>query len=379
MNKLIFILSNLLVLFCATKIQAQEKKKDATFLNFSYQKDNVLGTDAFLKGKNKEGEAIKYGNTFFLEYGKRSDGSRLWQQIMNYPSYGMGISSAFFDNKEVSNPFSIYSFFSSSIKDWGGVSLDYKTNLGLAWFNNPYDYHKNPYNTLTGSHLNLFIGFEAFLNVSLSHNMDLKVGLSFIHSSNGKLSEPNDGLNYYGPNFGIKYHFNKERLIFKEQIIPDFEQKEEILLWTSAATQQKELDTGDLSRGVYYGIGVIGSLWQKQISLLSSIGGGLDISYEGLTDAKDGLEPSDFKFYQKILFSIFFSYQLSVDRFDLYIQPGFYLHKNETAYLKPFLYERIGLRYNIMKKLFCSISLRAYDFTVADYVELTLGTKISIR
>ena len=381
MSKTIRTLIFLLLLSIVPAI-AQTPKEGNTFINFNYQRSNILATDNFLKGENKDSNPIKNGDTFFFEYGKRSHGNRLWQQLMNYPSYGIGISNSFFRNREIGNPFSFYGFFYSKIKEWSNISFNYKLNLGLAWFPEPYNFETNPYNMLTGSHLNLFFGVELFFDYELTKITSLKGGIGFIHSSNGKLQEPNDGINYFGPNFGLKFRLYKNQKEFISQEVPETQHIEEILIWGSGGIQQAEGNDeihSNQQTGAYYGVGVLGIAWQKRVSYQSSIGGGLDFSYLGYAKPEDGRSPSELSFKEKLLISTFFSYELRVDKFDFYVQPGFYVYKDDNAFTKPFMYERIGLRYNFLDNLFGAISLRAYDFTVADFIELSIGTRFSLK
>jgi hypothetical protein len=39
-------------------------------------------------------------------------------------------------------------------------------------------------------------------------------------------------------------------------------------------------------------------------------------------------------------------------------------------------YQRIGLKYHIFENIFAGINVRAYDFSIADYIEWNIGYRI---
>jgi hypothetical protein len=80
----------------------------------------------------------------------------------------------------------------------------------------------------------------------------------------------------------------------------------------------------------------------------------------------------------KISLSIFPSYELVINRLSVVVQPGFCLFRKPSDNNTPVTYQRLGLHYLINERFLAGICLRAYDYHVSDYIEWTLGYRLSI-
>ena len=65
----------------------------------------------------------------------------------------------------------------------------------------------NPFNDVIASHLNLYFDFNVNMIYMLSDRLDLKAGYGVTHYSNGRIHMPQKGVNNWGWNFGLSYHF----------------------------------------------------------------------------------------------------------------------------------------------------------------------------
>ncbi|MEN8251945.1 MAG: hypothetical protein ABFS32_23695 [Bacteroidota bacterium] len=74
------------------------------------------------------------------------------------------------------------------------------------------------------------------------------------------------------------------------------------------------------------------------------------------------------------------------------IQPGWYLYREawkipdspsegiSIPRRKPgSSYQRVGLKYHMFKDVFVGINIRAYDFSIADFIEWNIGYRIEWR
>jgi hypothetical protein len=106
----------------------------------------------------------------------------------------------------------------------------------------------------------------------------------------------------------------------------------------------------------------------------SKIGFGATLSYNGAVNAQavienNELEAVDSKFSDKILLSIYPSYELVINRASLILQPAFYIYHKKLTNQSPVFHQRIGLKYLITDHIFIGITLVDYKFHVSDFIE----------
>ena len=122
--------------------------------------------------------------------------------------------------------------------------------------------------------------------------------------------------------------------------------------------------------------------FNRQIDYKSKIGLGFTIEYNGSQNSQIVLENGtlddlDQSFDRQLSLSIFPSYELVIDKLSLVIQPGFYLYRKKSADMTPIYYQRIGVKYHFLKNTFLGINLRAYNFYESDFIEWTIGSRLS--
>jgi len=160
----------------------------------------------FLKEKFADGyKAVE------VRIGFQTTGNKWWQQLNNYPGYGIGFHYAdlIADRKDVlvGNPLSAFVFYSAPRARIGRLSLHTDLSLGLSYASVIHDPVTNPLNDVIASHVNLYFDFNVNVNYMLSDRLDLKAGYGVTHYSNGRIHEPQKGVNNWGWNMGLNYHF----------------------------------------------------------------------------------------------------------------------------------------------------------------------------
>jgi hypothetical protein len=295
MNKVYISLLVLLVpifLFSQDSSTVDTKTPSHTFLSLNYHAGQVLQTNDFLKGENASGKPVDYFQAIRLEYGKQTTGEAIWEQWYNYPIYGIGFYGVdFFNEDELGQPSAIYGFFNGFFKRWERWRFGYEIGFGLTYNWKPFDHDANPHNIAIGSYNTVYIDAGLTLKYLISKRFDLDLGFSFTHFSNGATAVPNFGINLLAPRLGLTYQFQAERPVYIVSEIPDYESEYEWLLSLGLGSKQVEFDTaqtGLSSRylGVSYGLVVLTSTWLKQFSYSSKAGLGLDLSYDGSTNAQ---------------------------------------------------------------------------------------------
>ncbi len=367
--------------------QAKDSAKTKSFKNLwiqtAYQNGYVFPTNTFVRGINAEHDNINRFQTFALIFTKQSNGDKLWQQVYAYPQFGFGIYVADFHNpEEIGNPIAVFGYFKAPFHRWKRFNINYELGMGLA-FNWKHYSPANPYNIAIGAKETVYIDLGFGAEYRIAENLYTSLGFSLSHFSNGKIKQPNFGINTIAPKLTIKYKIGKDDIVFRHQEVPKFQSANEFYL--SMFTGAKNILYDSLNTAIsqkyegesFYVFGISG-VFNRQITYKSKVGIGFEMSYNGAMDAQVSINngmivPIPTPFESHLQLSIFPSYELVVNNFSVIIQPSFYVFRKKLKNSTPIFYQRIGLKYNLYKEIFIGINLRAYKLHVSDFIEWNMG------
>lgn len=352
-------------------------------VHFNYQLGKVIQTHDFVQGENPKNEAYDNFQAFSAQYGIRTDGRKLWQQLYGYPVWGGGLFYIdFFNDDEFGKPLAVYSFMNAPFKRWKKWSINYEIGFGLSLNWKPHELFEDGYYYPIGSYFTVFFDFGINSSIRLAKNWDLNIGLNYTHFSNGAVKLPNLGVNVFAPRVGVQYIF-KERPSFKTQEVPKYLKEWEWLITVSPSVRQVgfiyEYNDDTLAKAFNYGVLTISSAFNRQISHKVKFGGGFDFSYNEAYAAdtimvNGSLFKAHSTFKDKFLIGIFPSFELVFNKLSMTVQPGFYIYRQEVEDLDtPTTYQRVGLRYYIGKHFIAGVNIRAYNFSKADFIEFNFG------
>jgi len=362
------------------------KKTNNYSISGLYQNGYVFATNDFVRGANAEKELINAFQTFSIRLSQQSYGKNTWEQIYNYPHWGIGLSVYdFYNPDEIGNPIALYGFFDALFKRWDRLSFNYEIGFGATFNWKHFDPVSNTYNIAIGAGESFYIDAGLNLQYELAEHLDIETGFSLTHFSNGALKKPNFGLNTVAPKISIKYNFD-ERHDFIKHKIPEFQPEKEWIIstfigGTNVIFDSVNVDIQENYEGVTFPVAGITTALNWHIWRMSKIGIGMAFNYNGSVNAQvaadnNELEVTDGLFTDKIQISIFPSYEFVVNRFSLILQPAFYLYRKKLVNQTPVFHQRIGLKYHFTENFFVGITLRDYDFHVSDFVEWNIGYRI---
>lgn len=382
------------VLLCISPLISLAQSVDTTALksknNYSisglYQNGYVFPTNDFVRGGNAEKELINAFQTFSIRFSQQSYGKKLWEQIYNYPHWGIGLSVYdFYNPEEIGNPIALYGFFDAPFKRWDRLTFNYEIGFGATFNWKRFDPISNSSNIAIGAGESFYIDAGLNLLYELTEHLDVETGLSLTHFSNGALKKPNFGLNTVAPKISIKYNFD-ERHDFIKHKIPEFQPEKECIIstfigGTNVIFDSVDVDIQEKYEGITFPVAGITTTLNWHIWRKSKIGIGMAFTYNGSVNAQvavdnNELEVKDGLFTDKIQISIFPSYEFVVNRFSLILQPAFYIYRKKLVNQTPVFHQRIGLKYHFTEDFFVGITLRDYDFHVSDFVEWNIGYSI---
>lgn len=381
------------IIMSAIQIQAQDSiplshDTSRLFLKVSYQQGMAMQANKYLRGENVTGKPISEYRSVIIESGWQTYGKKLWQQDYGYPSLGFGFKTLTFpQTSEMGNPMAIYGLFIGPFKRWDKWSFLYQMGFGLSFNWKPYDLHDNPYQIVIGAERAMLISLGFGFQYHLSKYFDLDAGMSFNHCSNGSITKPNLGINILTPQIGLRYnHHGKKDFIVNE--IPKYEKEYEWLAQLFFGRKRYNIDTvanGDqdewLNPGVIYSIIGLTTSINRQISYKSKFGIGIDFMYDESINPKVELVEDEFRklntpISDNLALSIFLSYELVISRLSIVLQPGIYVWRDDLESQSSSTFQRFGIKYHIFHNIYAGANLRAYNFQVADFVEVNAGYRI---
>ena len=402
MKRLSIIILIALISISAFAADSTKVKKDRynKSIRFFYQAGKVLPTNSFLEGDNASGKPIDYFQSFSLQYGIETDGRKLWQQLYGYPTWGFAFYAVnFFNPEELGTPSAIYTFINAPIikrfKNW---SINYEVGFGLTYDWKPFDQNTNPFQYAIGSSNTVFIDAGLNADVNLGKHFNLTAGFTFTHFSNGAMRVPNMGINLFAPRVGVKYRFKpREGFIVRE--IPKHQNNWEYIALVAASSKQLAFLMTDNPDSIYtaetYGVFTLSTGVNRQISHKVKFGAGVDFSYDGSYNSYISYENNKTTERlnagnNKLAIGAYGSFELVINKLSMVVQPGWYLYREDWKVpeepsegisipgRKPGgSYQRIGLKYHIFENVFAGINVRAYDFSIADYIEWNIGYRVN--
>ena len=349
------------------------KKKNYPFLSFNYNYGNIIPTNDFVKGENQFGEPMKRYQSGSLKLGWQNPGYADWQKVYRGPYYGVGLFVGDLMNPlEIGYPMAVFGFIGIPIVRFNKFELYTEFQYGLAWNFQHYDPIANPNNNAIGSGFTVYLdlGLNAFYPIT--KKLDLGLGLSFTHFSNGGFERPNRGLNLVAPSLELKYHLNGRPDVRNIEKAPkNMEKSNDLYIMVGYGDHQvveHEFDTN------YYAIAGVGVHYSIQHSNAFRSGPGIDFNYFfGLTALPEGTPGP--QGWDNFTVGLIYTPELVIDRLSLSAGIGIYAKHHQYGNFKQ-TYQRLGARFHITENFSAGVNVRAINFMLAEFMEFNVGYRI---
>lgn len=312
---------------------------------------------------------------FQVNLGIYTVGNKYWNRYYNYPRIGLGYYHSGLGNSDIYGKLNAFYTYI----DRPFLTLNHKLNfgnrvsLGLGHISKKFDLYSNSYNVVIGSNLNVFIQYNLDGTLRITPLIQMKMGLSFIHSSNGNIKKPNNGLNLITTSVGIQYSLSNQYQNIKKEIVlnPDSSKNQFI---TSFAFGWKSISR---LHGYEYPVYALSLEYSHKISSCGWIG----IALSGYSDRSikkefEILITPDTTFKTSDYYSVTLnpSYEMMMGRLSFIFQPGIYLKHSVKDY--GLISNRVGLRYRFRNNIIAGISIKAHWLVQADFIEWNVGYRL---
>jgi hypothetical protein len=362
------------------------KRKDWTIFAL-YQQGSVLQSNPFLRGSNINHRPIKSFRAISMEFLWQTTGKKLWEQLYNYPRYGIGLYNVrFVNSNELGSPVAVYGKLEIPILRYEKFS--FMTHLGGGFAFNWKSYSENRFNFVMGADESFFSEGGLSLEYKLTPELLIDAGITFTHFSNGALKVPNDGVNLFGPKISLGYNFDNIKTEYARHPVPVFQKNTELFISFFTAFKNETLNSRDTINGskygsIYYSIGGLSMAINRQVGYRSKFGVGIMAAYLGSANSSIIIEngkcvDKNASFREGFELSIFPSYELVIARLSILFQPAVYLYRAKYPSRDPGTYQRIGIKYNVVNDLYLGLFLHGYKFNTSDYVEITFGYRLHL-
>ena len=380
MKRVLFIA---FMVFCFLSMEAQEKQdyspKGQPFFQVLYNQGAQWNRTRYLQAQMENGY-----RSVDLRFGFQSLGAQLWQQDHKYPRMGLGFNFA--DevigsrDTSLSNPYSLYVFYSAPMFRQGRFSLNTNISTGLSYTSLIYDPETNPYNDIVASHINLYFNLNLELMVQLNQRMDLVLGAGIAHYSNGNLHEPQKGLNNWGLNAGLTYFMGQgqkpfERAAFTKSEFPVFQPMEELQFMYAVGLTEWQPD--DQEYGTHYFACTFSTDYAFRYWRNGALTMGVDVMYDGSLVEVLRIPEDMVSTWHKMYLGGHMGYQYSIKRLTLLVNLGSYF--SQTAWNRRWFYGRAGWRFQIADPLSFHLSIKTRDGIRSDWIEWGLAVAVKTR
>ncbi|THD66809.1 hypothetical protein E7Z59_13605 [Robertkochia marina] len=370
-----FLLFFMIVLTVFSVVRAQEGR---------FKSISIKGySGAHLYSGQDLNEKVNYGyEAVDVRFAWHPSKVNRWSEDTGFAAYGFGFYSASIGDPEVfGNPNALYGFVNFFLsKPYRRNVLEISPALGLTYNLNPFNADENPLNDAIGARFAVFFNLNFGGAYKLNRELDLLYGVDFTHYSNGRSYTPNYGLNLFGFNIGMRYHFNQEQkaldtdpyttnVVSARYLRPkrppsaEADQNNSIDLYLAVGSVQNYEDQGtDLRYGTFSGV----VDYRKYFNQMHGLTVGMDLFYDNSL-AEYYPDSAD-----RYLVGVHAGYDFMFWKFDIRVQLGTYLTNDRG---KDMLFIRPALQYEISKNFFAQVGLKTRNGPGADWIEFGVGWK----
>jgi hypothetical protein len=312
----------------------------------------------------------------FVSWNKKTYGFNDWEQLYNYPDYGVSFAYQNLKNDVLGDVISLYAHYNFYFLK---RNLMLRIAQGLAYTGNPYHKETNFRNTAYGSHL--MSSTFLILNYKKERIFDrfgLQAGFTLLHYSNANVKAPNNSTNTIAFNIGVTYNLEAFEPTYQTDIIDGGKQK-----FTESIKYNLAFRTGinesDIVGSGQYPFYILSAYADKRINRKSALQFGADVFFSNFL--------KELIYYNSVSFSegntsgnedykrvgVFVGHELFISKTSLVTQLGYYVYY-------PFDFEgrtymRIGLKRYFGKKWFGALTLKTHG-AKAEAVEFGIGLRL---
>ncbi len=365
-----YMKSTVLILLLVSIFGFSQSEKYSYYLDANYFTGNAI-----LHKADVAHLITGHPDGFLLSFNKKTFGSKEWQQIYNYPEYGISFQKVNFKNPILGTNYALgvhYNFF------FLNRNLLVRISQGIGLTTNPYNKETNNKNNAFGTKIldNNYFLIE-YQKQHFFGPIGFQAGAQLNHFSNARFKAPNSGINNFAFHIGLNYSFEEQQVIQRDFVQNPKDFAEKIKFNIAFRTGVSEGPVVGIGQEPFYHIGLYAD---KRVGRKSALQFGTDVFFSKYlqdyikfsTVAFPDRKPIDPNIdYKRV--ALFVGHELFINKLSLETQVGFYVYKPfdyEAA-----VYERLAVKYYIYKNYFTGFGLKAHGAR-AEAAEFTVGVRL---
>ncbi len=316
---------------------------------------------------------------------------KTWASYYGYPKFGMTMVFGDFGNpNELGNVVGLMPEMTFTIRKTRNIPIHLTLGWGYSYWTKKYDAITNPNNMAIGANLTNMASFSATIPICLSKTIQMNIGVSTTHFSNGHYRMPNNGINI--PSVVIGINIGNDTIQAKPESEKFIFSKWQYVFQTGMGLH----DFGDGSKpigGPLYPVYAFTGGGVKQINHSGKFHTGVYLNY--YTDFFDYVKEKQLLTNQQTAYaitgSVYLGYEFILGKFSLMVESGWYIwnpfykyYKNTQeqndfkSFLKKYINNKMGFQYypfaknGKLKGLYLGTYIRA-NFGQADFTEYAAG------
>lgn len=361
-----------LLFICFSALFSYSQEKSSGYFDAQLFRGNIV------KHTEDVGHLISgHPDGFLLSYNWKTFGKKEWEQVYNYPDYGISFHYLDFKNHYLGYNVALglhYNFY------FFNRNLMFRISQGIGITSNPYDKETNNKNNAFGTKVmdNTYFMLQ-YKKENLFNRIGFQAGFMLTHFSNGRFKAPNSGINTIALNVGLNYNLVENQKYIKDSLPVSSTYKERVKYNIAFRTGISEGPVPSLGQRQFYHIGLYAD---KRIERKSALQLGADVFFSRyLKDYiafvsvafpkghKSHTEPGTD--YKRI--GLFIGHELFINKLSIETQLGYYVYKPFDYEID--IYERISAKYYLSKNFFTGIGLKTHAGR-AEAIEATLGIRL---
>tara|TARA_R110000850_G_scaffold109659_1_gene222732 strand:+ start:2187 stop:3464 length:1278 start_codon:yes stop_codon:yes gene_type:complete len=147
--------------------------------------------------------------TFFLSFGSfNTKTHKEWSYRLNYPKTGLSIGFSDLGNSnDVGNAYIFMPFVEFDLFNKNRYKLHF--GFGGSYHNRQYDIRLNQFNKGITTEFSWAFRMFGYYNLSQNNTTTTRIGIGYLHHSNGHIKLPNQGLNSFLVSLSLEQKYNK--------------------------------------------------------------------------------------------------------------------------------------------------------------------------
>ncbi len=304
-----------------------------------------------------------------VNFSKKTTGKNYWEQLYNYPEYGISFFYTTLGNDRVNGrEMGVYPYFQLNIISKNRFNLFNQTGVGASYVTQKFDLLNNYQNVAIGSHVNFHFNFKLGASYQVLKNIRLQTGLSFDHLSNGNLTIPNLGLNSLTFFTGVGYSLGKQTEKNRVELEPYKPNYHFEFIFSSGGKHPRSLN----AKFYYASSATFEFKWAPFRAV--HFGLGADLFYDTSTEAE--MAAANQKGYNSLddfTSGLHLSQEFLYNRLSLIIQEGLYIGLTDKVNNYS-IYNRGIVRYRATENFFIQFAMKSH-LNILDFPELGLGIR----